>query len=475
MSHSFQHSSPGVARTDAAPRHLPMRAALPLPGPRGYPLIGMLPDLVRHVGALPLLRDAWRRYGDAVQLPIGPYTVCFFAEPDAVKHILVDNRDNYPRAQYQIRWLSRFMGTGLFATDGELWRRRRHIMHKLFTAKAVQGYATEMASAVQGVVDSWDHRVAHGRPEVELSGEMVRLALDALGRSVLGFDARASLDRMNEAILTVSSSLLRQSPTLLPLWLPLPQHRRFRRAIRQFDELFYSVIRERRAAQSRGTTASDVLSLMLQAEDDRGEPMSAQAVRDETLTIYFAGFETTSTALGWALHALSQHPDAERRLHDEVDRELGDDLPTAEIVERLTYTEMVVRETLRLYPSLAMIPKDVQEDDEIAGYRVKRGSIVVVSPHLTQRHPDIWPDPERFDPERHAPGQAERRHRFSWFPFGSGPHVCLGAAFALMEMKIAIAMIARRYRLRLVAPVQPADRLLPQPMGGIRMRLEPRR
>jgi cytochrome P450 len=280
---------------------------------------------------------------------------------------------------------------------------------------------------------------------------------------------------MNEAILTVSSSLLRQSPTLLPLWLPLPQHRRFRRAIRQFDELFYSVIRERRAAQSRGTTASDVLSLMLQAEDDRGEPMSAQAVRDETLTIYFAGFETTSTALGWALHALSQHPDAERRLHDEVDRELGDDLPTAEIVERLTYTEMVVRETLRLYPSLAMIPKDVQEDDEIAGYRVKRGSIVVVSPHLTQRHPDIWPDPERFDPERHAPGQAERRHRFSWFPFGSGPHVCLGAAFALLEMKIAIAMIARRYRLRLVAPVQPADRLLPQPMGGIRMRLEPRR
>jgi cytochrome P450 len=122
-----------------------------------------------------------------------------------------------------------------------------------------------------------------------------------------------------------------------------------------------------------------------------------------------------------------------------------------------------------------MIPKDVQEDDEIAGYHVPRGSIMVVSPHLTQRHPDLWPDPERFDPERHAPGQAERRHRYSWFPFGSGPHVCIGSAFALLEMKIAVAMIARRFRLSLQRPAQPADRLTPRPVGGIQMRLEPRR
>ena len=255
-------------------RRVPARGGRPLPGPRGYPLIGMLPDLFRHVCALPLLRDAWRSYGDAVQLPMGPYTVCFFANPDAVKHILVDNRDNYRRAQYQIRWLSRLMGTGLIVSDGELWRRRRHIMHKLFTAKAVQGYATAMASAVQEVVEAGSAAWRMARPEVELSGEMVRLSMDALGRSVLGFDARASLDRMNEAILTVSSSLLHQAPTLLPLWLPTSSNIRFRRAMRQFDELFYGVIRARRAEPETDTTASDVLSLMLRAEDDRGEPMS---------------------------------------------------------------------------------------------------------------------------------------------------------------------------------------------------------
>jgi cytochrome P450 len=462
------------ARTLLMPaRRAAARGGRPLPGPRGYPLVGMLPDLFHHVSALPLLRDAWRSYGDAVQLPMGPYTVCFFANPDAVKHILVDNRDNYRRAQYQIRWLSRLMGTGLIVSDGELHRRRRHIMHTLFTAKAVQGYATAMASAVQDVVGSWERRLALGQPEVELAGEMVRLSMGALSRSVLGFDAHASLDRMNEAILTVTSRVLHQAP--IPLWLPTPANIRFRRAVRQFDELLYGVIRARRAAPETDTRASDVLSLMLRAEDDRGQRMSDQAVRDEALTFYFAGLESTSTALGWAFHALAQHPEVQRRLQEEVDRELGNDLPTAEVAERLTYTEMVVRETLRLYPSFAMIPKDVQEDDEIAGYRVPRGSIMVVSPHLTQRHPDLWPDPERFDPERHAPGQAERRHRYSWFPFGSGPHVCIGSAFALLEMKIAVAMIARRFRLSLQRPAQPADRLTPRPVGGIQMRLEPRR
>jgi cytochrome P450 len=403
--------------------------------------------------------------------------VCFFAHPDAVKHILVDNRDNYPRAQYQIRWLSRIMGTGLVASEGEHWRRRRHVMHKLFTVKAVSGYATAMAAAVQDVVESWDRRLSASQPEVDLSGEMVRLSMDALGRSVLGFDARSSLDRMNDAILTVSWSVFRQAPTPFPppLWLPLPENIRFKRALRQFDAMIDGVIQARRAAPETDDATSDVLSLMLRAQDDQGERMSERAVRDEALTIYFAGFESTSTALGWAFYALSQHPEVERRLHEEVDQVLGDDLPTAEVVERLTYTEMVVRETLRLYPSFAMIPKDVREDDEIAGYRVPRGSVVVVSPRLTHRHPEFWPDPERFDPERHAPANAEGRHRFSWIPFSGGSHACIGSAFALLEMKIAIAMIARRYRLRLLRPTSPADMLTPRPVGGLHMRLEPRR
>jgi cytochrome P450 len=193
------------------------------------------------------------------------------------------------------------------------------------------------------------------------------------------------------------------------------------------------------------------------------------------LTLYVAGHEATTFAVDWAFYAIAQHPEVEQRLHDEVDRELGDGLPTAEAIERLTYTDMVVRETLRLYPSVTLTTKDVREDDEIAGFRVPRGSLAVVSAQLTQRHPDCWPDPERFDPDRHAPGLVERQHRYAWFPFSAGPHACLGAAFVLSQMKITVAMITQRYRLISLRPTYPSDAMSPKPVGGMHMRLERRR
>lgn len=464
-------TAPHVTRCVSAP------AGRPLPGPRGYPVIGVIPALFHHVSALPLLRDAWQTYGDAIQLPLGPYKVCFFAKPDAVKHILVDNRENYPRAKYMMRWLSKVMGSSLVATEGEQWRTRRHLMHKLFTAKSVAGYTASMAAAIDDVVRRWEHQVADGQPEIELSGEMVKLAMDALGRSVLGFDAVSTIGAMHEAIYAVSWSVLKQAPTPFPppAWLPTPGNLRINRAIRQCDEMIYDVIRARRAASDADDGASDLLSLMLHARDDEGNQLSERDVRDEVLTLYFAGHDSTAVALGWAFYLISQHPDVERQIQEEVERVVGNGPLTAEAVERLTYVEMVVRETLRLYPSFAMLPKDVVEDDEIDGFHVPRGSVMVVSPHLTQRHPDLWPDPDRFDPERHAPGQAEGRHRYSWFPFGGGAHACIGSAFALMEMKLAIATVTRRFRLTLTRPAQPADMLTPRPIGGIQMRLERRR
>jgi cytochrome P450 len=205
--------------------------------------------------------------------------------------------------------------------------------------------------------------------------------------------------------------------------------------------------------------------------------MLEQHLRNELMAFYFAGHETTAVALTWAFNAVAHYPEVEQRLHEEVDRVLGDGRPTAEVVERLTYTEMVVRETLRLYPPITMLPKDVREDDQIAGYRIPRGAVAIYSPFLTHRHPEFWPDPERFDPERHTPGQAERRHRMSWLPFSGGYHSCIGAVFAMQEMKIAIACIARRYRLRPI-PERPArlvEKFTLRPFGGLYMRLEPRR
>src|SRR4051812_36212957 len=168
------------ARTTAIHGQPPV-ASRPMPGPRGYPLIGVIPDLFRRTSVLSFFRDAWRSHGDAVRLPMGPYTLCFFAHPDAVKHVLVDNRDNYPRGQFQLRWTSRGLGTGLLSTEGEEWRRRRHLMHGPFTVKAVRGYGTAVIAAAEELVEGWARRLAEGRAEIDLSDELVGLSLDALG------------------------------------------------------------------------------------------------------------------------------------------------------------------------------------------------------------------------------------------------------------------------------------------------------
>src|SRR5215213_9926401 len=168
-------------RTPAA-RRQPAAAGRPMPGPRGYPLIGVAPEIFRHESVLPLLRSAWQTYGDAARLPMGPYTLCFFAHPDAVKHILVDKRDNYVRSEIHRRWASRGLGSGLFFSVGEQHRRRRHLMHGPFTVKAIRGYATAVASAVQVVVEEWERRLADDRAEIDLSAEMTGLSMDALGR-----------------------------------------------------------------------------------------------------------------------------------------------------------------------------------------------------------------------------------------------------------------------------------------------------
>jgi cytochrome P450 len=442
-------------------------------------VIGVLPDIVRHGSALPVFKDAWRTYGDVVRVPLGPVVFYLLVHPDSVKHILVDNRDNYPRSIHQIRAGSAVMGLNLLTSEGAHWRRQRHIMQGPFAAKAVADHVPAMATAVEGVIDGWDRRLTAGQPELELAAEMVHLALDALGRSILGFDTRSTVDIINQAFLVVVKHGLRHATDAvrLPLWLPTPDNVRLRRARRQLEALIYQTIRTRRAEPDTYAYASDMLSLMLRAQDDWGEGMLEQHLRDELMAFYFAGHETTAVSLCWALHAIAQDPEVERRLHEEVDRLLGDGPLTAEVVERLTYTDMVVHESLRLYPPITMLAKDVLEDDQIAGYRVTRGSLAVFSPYLTHRHPDFWPDPERFDPERFAPGQAERHHRHSWIPFSGGYHSCIGAMFALQEMKIAIACSARRYRLRPI-PERPAklvEKFTLRPFGGLHMRLEPRR
>jgi cytochrome P450 len=234
----------------------------------------------------------------------------------------------------------------------------------------------------------------------------------------------------------------------IPLFVPTRANRQYRDSMATLEGYLGRVIHERR---ERPGDHDDLLAMLLAARDpETGEPMSDQQLFDEVVTLFFAGHETTAQALTWTWYLLAQHPAAESQLHDEVDRVLGGRLVTADDVTQLEYTRMVVEEAMRLYPPIWVFVRDAYEDDVIGDYHIPAGSMIVLSQYITHRHPDLWQEPERFDPERFRPERAKERPRYAYFPFGGGPRICLGIHFALLEAVVAVAMLAQRYRLRLV-------------------------
>jgi cytochrome P450 len=260
-----------------------------------------------------------------------------------------------------------------------------------------------------------------------------------------------------------------------PEWLPRRQPAAYRRAIAEFEALVSRIVSERRAD---GIDRGDLLSLLLAARDpETGMGMSDQQLRDEILTIFAAGHETTATALSWIWYLLAQHPEAEARLHEELDSVLGGRPPSFADLARLTWTRMIIEEAMRLYPPVHTIARTALGEDRIGGVRVPAGAIMSINIYVTHRNPKLWPQPERFDPTRFAPAEVAQRHRFAYLPFGGGPRICIGNGFAIAEAQVIIATIAQRYRVRL-APghiVQPVGLVTLRAKSGIWVTLEPRR
>ena len=329
----------------------------------------------------------------------------------------------------------------------------------------------ELAERVAG-----DWRAGETR---DIALEMTRLTLAIVGRTLFDADIEAEADEIGAA-LTETLALFGRS-VALPYFeildrLPLPSNRRFVRAKARIDATIARLIAER-----RGTPAgrSDLLSLLLAARDTEGDGrgMTDAQVRDEAITIFLAGHETTANALAWTWYLLSKNPDAEAKLHAELDAVLGGRPPAVADLPRLRYAEMVLAESMRLYPPAWIVGRRALEPYAIGGYTVPKRSIVVACQWVTHRDPRYFPDPERFDPERWTPETKEARPKFSYFPFGGGPRVCIGEGFAWMEGVLVLAAMARRWRLRLSEdrPVVPAPSITLRPKGGIRMWLEARR
>jgi cytochrome P450 len=308
--------------------------------------------------------------------------------------------------------------------------------------------------------------------------------MDMVGMALLGSDLGADAAQVREAVKVGQEHVNWRITHLfsLPERYPTPRNRRFHQALRTLDNVVYSIIDRRREVpaspeRAEGASGHDLLTLLLEARDDEtGEGMTDDQVRDEVMTIFLAGHETTANALAWAWHLLSSHPEIEEHLHQEVDSVLSGRSPGFGDIAHLKYTRMVIDETLRLFPPVWAIARFPVRNDEAGGYGIPAYSQVILSPYVTHRHADFWEEPERFDPERFLPDRIAQRPKYAYFPFGGGPRMCIGSEFALMEGVLALATIAGQYRLRPVPnhKVEPEPLITLRPKGGLPMYIEPR-
>jgi len=437
------------------------------PGPRGHLLLGMLPVVRRN--ALQTLHQAAMQFGDVVRMRFGVVTAHMISGPEGVQHVLVENSKNYGKQTRGFLKLREILGNGLLTAEGESWRRHRRIAQPAFHRQRLAAFADTMVREVDRTAERWSELAALGEP-VDVAREMARLTLQIIGRTMLSRDVALEADRVGGALTYLLHAVnLRTSRLLdLPQSLPTPGNLRFARALRTLDGVVQQIIAERRRATER---PEDLLSMLLENSDEEtGQSMSDAQLRDEAMTIFLAGHETTANALTWTFYLLSRHPSLGRALRLELERELTGN-PSFSQLPGLTLTRAVIEEGLRLYPPAWLISRSVIEDDEIGGYHIPAGSIVFVSPFIVHRDARIWENPEGFDPERFAPERAASVPRGAYFPFGAGPRQCIGASFALMEAQLVLATLWRRFRLDLVPghPVEPEPSITLRARHGMSM------
>lgn len=443
------------------------------PGPRGGLVFGSLRAF--RSDPIGLLMAARRDYGDVVRLRLGRVTAHLVSHPRGVRHVLQTHHMHYTKRTRGIAKLSEILGSGLLTNDGESWLKQRRTMQPAFHRERIQGFSSLIARSAADMLESWERRARAGPLQLDVAHEMMVLTLRIVAEALFGADVEPVADKVGEALgmaLHVTNDRVKR-PFDVPSWLPTPENLRFARALRVLDGVVWTMIQGRR----RGEPRDDLLSMLMEARDpETGQGMSDRQLRDEVMSVFLAGHETTANALTWTLYLLSQHPEHEARLEQEVDRVLGARAPTHEDARQLPLTTMVIQESMRLYPPAWLFGRSPAEDDEIDGYSVPAGSLVFLSPYVTHRHPALWPEPERFSPDRFAPEKAAALDRFAYFPFSGGPRVCIGAPFANLEMLIVLASIVRRFRVHLAAGarVEAEPLVTLRPRHGMPMLIEPR-
>jgi len=415
-------------------------------------------DEVRH----PLRFFLWltQNYGDIVQYRASVEPAYLVNHPDYVRHVLQTNGHNYNKDTYLNKHLIESLtGEGLLTSENPLWREQRRLIQPAFHRRSLAAFAELMTDAARRAVARLE--AVEDGATVDIAREMTRLTLDIVTQALFGYDITGRAEEIGEAMDTMVT-------------IGRPKHRLVRERIELLDSIVYAILSDRRAHPERNR--EDLLAMLLNARYDDGTPMPDRQVRDEVMSLLVAGHETTANTLSWTWYLLAQNPEAAARLEAEIDEVLDGRLVTVEDFTRLIYTDRVIQEATRLYPSAWSISRRALGDDEIGGYFIPAGAIVAMSPYTMHRHPAFWDDPERFDPERFAPERAAARPRFAYFPFGGGARQCIGNHFALMESLTIIPTLIQRFRLspRWTDPVEEHALITLRPRGGVPVALERR-
>jgi cytochrome P450 len=430
------------------------------PGPRGLPLIGVSLDVLRD--PLGMMRRMVREYGDIVRLPVALGHRILLNHPDWIEQVLVVQQGKFHKSELTKRVTEGLLGQGLLISEGEFWRRQRRLAQPAFHRSRINEYAATMAEVTEAHIREW-----RDGEERDVAREMMTLALDSALRTLFGTSLPGEAQRVGRAMTFLMRYQLRRqrSPVRIPESWPTPRNRRARREVDFLDSLVYRIISERQA-QGDAIHRGDLLSLLMGAMDEDGSQMTRKQLRDETMTLFLAGHETTAQMLAWTWHALGENSAAEARLHEELRGVLGGRPPEAADLGRLPYLQAVMNEVLRMYPPAYITARTSIEDCRIGGYDFPAGTTMLMSQWVMHRDVRYYEEPDTFRPERWLDGLASRLPAGAYFPFGDGPRRCIGQGFAMLEAGVVIGTMAQRFRFRAAE----GHAVVPEPLVTLRSR-----
>ncbi|MFD1953190.1 cytochrome P450 [Paenibacillus thailandensis] len=421
---------------------------------------------------LVFMNELHRRHGDYARFRLGPQKFYALFDPEMLKEAMVTKADAFSKAG-AFDEIKRLTGEGLVMSNGELHDRQRRILQPKFTRKHIRRYGEQMAESTQRLTGDW----VHGQQR-SLTHDLFAITFDIIARTMFSYDSSEQLDRIEKAFDSINRIAVEKMRTLVrvPLFIPTGQNREYLSALQSLDEVVFGIIAKRR--ESADSDRGDLLSVLMDAVDETDQSgMSDRQLRDELMTMFLAGHETTAHTLAWAFDFVMRYPDVENRLVEEWERVLGGTPPGAEHFNELSYTQNVLWETLRLRPSGYLTGRTAIKDTELGGLPIKRGEALMISPYPLHMSSRYFDDPEAFRPERFENDDVKTLPMMAYFPFGAGPRSCIGNHFAMLEMVIIFASIGQKFRLRHIPghpPVTYEALMTLTPKGGIRVTVERR-